>query len=361
MHAFGEPRDRHADVGRHRARAGADLQAGEVRVVPRLPQLGALLRLGGPDEVLAAVLLGDGLHRLCLLDHRAVGAVELEEHGGSDAVIGLLVLVDRGDSLVADDVAARDRDAGLDGLDHRVGAAVDRIEGAHRGRHRLLHRVQAHRDFGDDAERAFRADEQARQVIAGSGFLRAARGVDDAPVGQHHFQRQHVLAHRAVAHRVGSGGARRRHAAQGGVGARVYREEQAGVLDVFVELLARDAGLHHRVEVLLVHREHLVHLRQVDRDAAFHREDVPLERGTDAERNHRHAMALANVHYVAHFLGCLYKHDCIGQRVREVGLVLAVVLAHCGRGRDAIAEQRLQLRHHRLVEFARLVHSAILV
>ena len=182
---------------------------------------------------------------------RACDAVEFEEHRRRDAVVRLLVLVDRAHRLLADDVAARDRDARLDGLDHGVGAAVDRVEGADRGRHRFLHRVQAHRDLGDDAERALRADEEAREVVARGGFFRAARGLDDAPVGEHHFQRQHVLAHRAVAHRVGARGARRRHAAERRVGAGIDREEQARVLDVLVQLLARDAGLHHRVEVLL--------------------------------------------------------------------------------------------------------------
>ena len=53
-----------------------------------------------------------------------------------------------------------------------------------------------------------------------------------------------------------------------GVGAGIDREEEAGGADVFVELLARDAGLHHDVEVGLVDRQHLVHAAEVERDAA---------------------------------------------------------------------------------------------
>ena len=55
------------------------------------------------------------------------------------------------------------------------------------------------------------------------------------------------------------------------------------------ELLARDARLHAAVEIVGVDLEHPVHLRQVDADAAVERRDVALERGTDAERDHRHA------------------------------------------------------------------------
>ena len=124
------------------------------------------------------------------------------------------------------------------------------------------------RHLGDDAERAFRADEQPREVVAGRRFLGAARGRDQLAVGEHHFERQHVVLHGAVAHRVGAGAARRRHAAERGVGAGIDREEQALVAQMLVELLARDAGLDHAVEVLGMDGEHPVHVAEVDRDAA---------------------------------------------------------------------------------------------
>ena len=361
VHALGEARNRHADVGRHGARARPDLQAGEVSIVARLPELVPLLGLGRPLEVVPAVLAGDRLHRLGLLDHRGLRAVELEEHGRRDAITGFFVFVDRADRLVADDIAARDRDARLDRLDHRARAAIDRIEGADCRRHRLLHRVQPHRDLGDDAERAFRADEEAREIVAGSRFLRAARGLDDAAIGEHDLERQHVLAHGAIAHGVRARGARRRHAAEGRIGPRIHREEKAGVLDVLVQLLARYARLHHGVQILLVHGEHLAHLREIDRHAAIDGEDVTLERSADAERDHRHAVAPADVDDVAHLFRAVREDHGVGQRVREVRLVLAMVLAHRSGGRHAIAEERFQLRDHRLVEFPGLVHGAILV
>jgi hypothetical protein len=86
-----------------------------------------------------------------------------------------------------------------------------------------------------------------------------------------------------------------------------------------------------------------------------------LERGADAEGNHRHAVAAADVDDVPHFFRRFDIDDRIGQRVGEIGLILPMVLAHGARGRDALAEQRLQLGDDRLVEFARLVHAAILV
>ena len=163
----------------------------------------------------------------------------------------------------------------------------DRRKGADRGRNRLRNAVKPHRHLGDDAERAFRADEEPGQIVAGRRFAGAPRGADDPAVGQHDGQRQHVLAHRAVAHRVGARGAGRRHAAQRGVGARVDREEQPGVAQILVELLARDPGLDGGVEILGVDPQDPVHLRQVDADAAVQRRDMAFERGAGAEGDDR--------------------------------------------------------------------------
>ena len=81
----------------------------------------------------------------------------------------------------------------------------------------------------------------------------------DAAVGGHDGEAEHVLAHRAVAHGVGAAGAGRGHAAERGVGAGVDREEEAGVAQVGVQLLAGDAGLDAAVEVLGVDLEDAVH------------------------------------------------------------------------------------------------------
>ena len=120
---------------------------------------------------------------------------------------------------------------------------------AHGRGDRLGHAVEPQLDLGDDAERAFGADEQARQVVAGARLARAAAGVNDAAVGGDDGQAEHVLAHRAVADGVGARRARRRHAADRRVGAGIDREEQAGALELGVQLLARDARLHAAVEI----------------------------------------------------------------------------------------------------------------
>src|SRR6266704_4597863 len=86
-------------------------------------------------------------------------------------------------------------------------------------------------------------------------------------------------------------------------------------------------------------------------------EHVALERSADAERDHRRLVAPAKIDDVAYFSGGFWKHYRIGRRVRKVRLVLAVMLAHAPRGRDAIAEQRPHFLEQRGVEFAGFIQD----
>ena len=157
---------------------------------------------------------------------------------------------------------------------------------------------------------------------------------------------EHVLAHRAVAHGVGAGGARRGHAAERGIGAGIDREEEAGVAEMLVELLARDAGLHGDVEILDADAQHLVHLREVDADAAVERRHMALERGAGAEGNHRHLVLGAELDDLGDFLGRLDKYHAVRRHRRVEGLVLAVLLQDRGRGREPLAEALAQRVDH---------------
>jgi hypothetical protein len=69
--AFGEPRDRHADVGGERLGAGPQRHRGEIGVVARLPELRALLGLRRPVERPAAELGRDLAEALGLLGDAA--------------------------------------------------------------------------------------------------------------------------------------------------------------------------------------------------------------------------------------------------------------------------------------------------
>ena len=59
---------------------------------------------------------------------------------------------------------------------------------------------------GDDAERAFGADEEIAQVVAGIVFFQLRQAVENTPVGQHHFQPERHLARHAIGERGGAAG-----------------------------------------------------------------------------------------------------------------------------------------------------------
>ena len=68
------------------------------------------------------------------------------------------------------------------------------------------HREQLERGGGDDAQRAFAADEQIAQVVAGVVLAQATQALPDLALGRHHLQAQAQLAGIAVAqHRRAAG------------------------------------------------------------------------------------------------------------------------------------------------------------
>ena len=201
---LGQARDRHAGVGGDAAAARAGLQRGEVGMVARGPQPGALLRRGRPLEGLAAQLGRDVLHRARLFGHTGGRAVELHQQHRLLPQAQAVVAVDRRHRAAVEQLAARDRHAHLDDRDRGLHRRVDRGEMADGCRHRLGQRVELQRDLGHHAQRALAADEQARQVVAGAGLARARAGAHPFAAGADHAQCQHVLAHGAVAHRVGA-------------------------------------------------------------------------------------------------------------------------------------------------------------
>ena len=98
---------------------------------------------------------------------------------------------------------------------------------------------------GDDAERAFRADEEVLQVVAGVVLAQLAQAVPDAAVGQHDLEPHAELAGIAIGEHGGAAGIGREIAADraGAFRGEREREEPAGRLGRLLRALERDAGL----------------------------------------------------------------------------------------------------------------------
>ena len=113
------------------------------------------------------------------------------------------------------------------------------------GLDRARPRHQAQHRGGDDAERAFGADEQVLEIVAGVVLLELVEVVQHAPVGEHHFDAERVRARDAVGERGGAAGIGREIAADG---AGALRRQQLRIEPVdagrrLARALQRDAGL----------------------------------------------------------------------------------------------------------------------
>ena len=103
-----------------------------------------------------------------------------------------------------------------------LGGEAEQLERRLRRRHpderdfdRARTRHQPQHRGGDDAERAFRADEQVLEVVAGVVLLELVEVVEHAAVGEHHLDAERVRARDAVGERGGAAGIGREIAADG--------------------------------------------------------------------------------------------------------------------------------------------------
>jgi len=333
--------------------SGVELAAGTaclrrpVEIVARLPELVALFGVGGPGEAGAAMVLDDFLDELRLFGNPSLGAMELEEERRRRGQRQFGIGVDIGDGDLVDEFDTRDRDAILDRGDDGLDRAAHAAEGADRRGDMFRDRMQLHRQLGDDAQRAFRPDEEVGEVVAGGRLSRPRAGADQFAVGRDDLQAHHVFTHRAVTHRRGAAAARGSHAAQRCVGARIDRKHEAGIAQFGVELLARHPRLDDRHRILGTDLDNAVHVARVDGDAAIDRDDMAFHRRTCAERRDGHAMGGADAYDCLDIFLAGRKCHRVRQDGRQPRRVVAVMLAHRIRGDDALSQLLLQLGNRR--------------
>ena len=93
----------------------------------------------------------------------------------------------------------------------------------------LRRRIELEHRGGDDAERAFGADEQVFEVVAGVVLLELVEEVHHAAVGEHDLDAHHEIAGDAVGHRIGAAGIGREIAADGATALGGERERKQPV------------------------------------------------------------------------------------------------------------------------------------
>ena len=144
----------------------------------RVRSSGRVAQSNGPPPNSAAI----SPKRFGLLGHRRLGAVEFEKQHRRfrQAELGMQVARLAPARRRAIRCAPPECRTGWSGWRRCSTASTDgkRTDAAGDG---FRNAGQLERQFGDDAERAFRADHQPREVVAGGGFLGAPRGVITSP------------------------------------------------------------------------------------------------------------------------------------------------------------------------------------
>mmetsp|Transcript_30978 Transcript_30978/g.79534 ORF Transcript_30978/g.79534 Transcript_30978/m.79534 type:complete len:241 (-) Transcript_30978:80-802(-) len=209
-------------------------------------------------------------------------------------------------------------------------AKLQRAARAHAGQ-----RPHLHHQLADYAQRAFGADVQVVEVVAGGGLAHHLPRAKHLPLRRHHQHRHHVLACRAVFQRGHPAAACGGHAADGRVAGRVGPEEQAVRAQEVVQrrfLHTRAHGAHH---VVLVQAQCLQG-RRAEHDAAAVGHAAALHARPCAARRHWHAMPGAGVHASSHLLHSLGRHYCQRRRGIVEALVDGGLLQRGGVGANRI-------------------------
>ena len=207
------------------------------------------------------------------------------------------------------------RDAARGNFDDRFGGVVDGIESGEQGLDGFRQARELDGDFRDQAEGALRADEKAREIVAGRVESRTSE-MDDLAGGQHDFESQHVIGGDAVGQRVRAAGIFGYVAADGAgfLAGRVRRKMQAEMFDGQAEIGVHDAGLDASALVRGIDLENFVHASEGDDDAAAAGERSAGKAGAGAASDKRHIVAVRNFYDFDDLRGGARKDDAIGPR-----------------------------------------------
>ena len=275
------------------------------RLLPRAPQLARLVRVPRKFKPMTPIAPGHLLHeRNLLLDPGGrAGELEKQRRRLLPGARGRAGLVDAAHLHVVEDLDGRDGHALTHHARHAGGRVADGGKTGNGDALALGFHGDFERGFGDEAERAFAADEDAREVVAGAALARPLARLDDRAVGQDDGEAQDPVFHRAVAVGVRAGAPCPHHAADHGARAGVGGEEEALFGELGVEGFPAYGGLDDDVEIVFVQREDLVHAPKVDADAAYRSGEVSFQARAARIGRDGDAAVMAYLHDLAHFFG----------------------------------------------------------
>ena len=177
--------------------------------------------------------------------------------------------------------------AALDGDVEQFDAGLRRGHAGKGGLHRTRPRHHPQYRGGNDAQRAFRPDEQIFQVVTGIVLLQLVEVVEHAAVGEHDLESERVRAGNTVGNGRDPAGVGREIAADGAGALRrqQLRIEPVGVRRRFTRALQRHAGFHRHSVGDRVHVPYFVEPRQRQYDFAVVRDLSADQPGVAALRH----------------------------------------------------------------------------
>ena len=305
--------------------------------MPQVMGLGQVLRHHGVDH--AAVFKGQLQQVLeaqaCMLLGLAVAVLQQYAVGRFVAHVGKghaqlrHVLDDQAQRKLAHDFKARQSRAQM--LVRQAQQAHGGLHGGHGGKGGELGgrlREQLHGGCGDDAQRAFAADEQVAQVVAGVVLAQALEAVPDLALGRHHFQAQAQIAGIAIAHHLRAAGVGAQIAADRATafGGQRQREQQALLVSQILQVLQNAAGFDGEGQIVLVDMAHGVQARQAEHDllAAVVGGGAHGKPGIAALGHDLHAGCGAGLDHAGHFGRVAGAHHGQGLAVYALAPVLLV-------------------------------------
>ncbi|MCY1526134.1 hypothetical protein D9M68_611380 [compost metagenome] len=182
---------------------------------------------------------------------------------------------------------------------HHVFVAAQCAQGGLRAARK---RCQTQHGARNHAERAFAADKELAQVVAGVVLLHLVERADHGAIGEHRFQPEHLVAHHAVSDHAVAAGIGGDIAANLATAARaqVHRKKPVGGARGVLRGLQRGAGQHGHGAGLRVDFFHAAHALQRQHQFAAGRGSRARQPGQASLRHHRLPAAIADRQYRRH-------------------------------------------------------------
>jgi hypothetical protein len=302
--------------------------------------------MGAADFCDRGGLSGDGFGEAFDFDEKNGGAV----HGKT----GVNVVLDSAESPAIEHFTGGRSDGAGGDVGDGFGGIVDGIENGQKRFHGFGLARKLYGDIGDQGKSAFRADEEAGEIVAGRLAVFAA-DANDFAIGEDEFECGDVIGGDAVGEGVRAAGVFSDVAADGAgfPTGRIGREVEAVRFSGAGEFVIDDAGLDDGALIFDVEFENAIHAREDEHHAAGAGERAAGKSRAGAATDDGEMVLCGEFDDARDLFRCCRENDDVGAAffVRAVVLVKKKILGPVKNGRRA--EKFLEFANEARVHRAR--------